>query len=267
MYSKFNCVINDDFYFDDIEDHYETGRAIYEDFKQQSKRCLKPFLLDNGHIDGSALKDNWFTINKADVFISHSHKDIEKVTAFAGWLKNTFGLTAFIDSCVWGYCDDLLKQIDDKYCKRNNSEIYDYYRRNYSTSHIHVMLSAALLEMIDKTECLIFFNTPQSIYLSRELDKIKGENNQKTLSPWIYYELSTANTIRPRTPERIKRLSESLEHFDEKRVNDSMQMEYDISAFIDNMPTLNDDLLDEWEYGYSGKKHALDVLYKLVSRK
>lgn len=27
------------------------------------------------------------SIAKADVFISHSHKDIEKVKAFAGWLK------------------------------------------------------------------------------------------------------------------------------------------------------------------------------------
>ena len=49
---------------------------------------------------------------KVYIFISHSHKDINKVIAFAGWLKTNFGLEAFIDSCSWGYCDELLKIID-----------------------------------------------------------------------------------------------------------------------------------------------------------
>lgn len=44
---------------------------------------------------------SWFPQIKADVFISHSHSDEKLAIIFAGWLYNAFGLTAFIDSCVW----------------------------------------------------------------------------------------------------------------------------------------------------------------------
>ena len=62
------------------------------------------------------MQANWFPQIKADIFISHSHKDEDLALALAGWLKVSFGLTAFIDSCVWGYANDLLKMIDYKYC-------------------------------------------------------------------------------------------------------------------------------------------------------
>lgn len=270
MYSKFNCDITDYFYNNFINKYHEKGRKIYEEFQQQSQNCLKPFLLDNGHIDGSALKDCWFSIGTADVFISHSHNDIEKVKAFAGWLNDAFGLTVFIDSCAWGYCDDLLKLIDDKYCKHKDGKTYDYQLRNYTTSHVHSMLSAALVEMIDKTECLIFYNTPQSIYLENELKEIN--KNNKTLSPWIYHELSTSNTIHSREPRRLIQLRESFEHLDSRKFTDSSkpQIEYDVSTIINNMPKLDDSLLIKWQSQYNGKKHekhALDVLYRLVSPK
>lgn len=156
MYSKFNCDISNYFYNEHINQYHETGRKIYESFQQQCECSLRPSLLDNGHIDGTAVKETQFSIAKADVFISHSHKNIEKVKAFTGWLKEKFGLIAFIDSCVWGYCDDLLKLIDDRFCKHQDGKTYDYKLRNYTTSHVHTMLSAALLGMIDRTECLIF---------------------------------------------------------------------------------------------------------------
>lgn len=67
---------------------------------------MKEFICDNGEIKGTALKEHWFKVNTADIFISHSHRDINKVRAFAGWLYHNFGLEAFIDSCTWGYADD-----------------------------------------------------------------------------------------------------------------------------------------------------------------
>lgn len=266
MYSKFNCEVTGYFYNTIFNKHCDTGRRIYEQFQQQSRDCLKTFLLDNGHIDGTSLKNHWFSILDADVFISHSHQDIEKVKAFAGWLKDVFGLTAFIDSCVWGYCDDLLKLIDDKYCKHSDGKTYDYQQRNYSTSHVHTMLSSALLEMIDKTECLIFYNTPHSIWLETELKNVK--DNKKTLSPWIYNELFTANILQQRKPSRLPRLHESFEHHD-SRFNDSTtpQIEYDVSASINNMIKLNDNLLNDWSSKYNNKEHPLDTLYKLISNK
>ena len=267
MYSKFNCNISDYFYNTVINQYCTTGRKIYESFQQQCENSLKPFLLDNGHIDGTALKDTWFSINNADVFISHSHKDSEKVKAFAGWLKDEFGLTAFIDSCAWGYCNNLLKLIDDKYCKHKDGKTYDYQLRNYTTSHVHTMLSAALLDMIDNTECLIFYNTPQSIYLKDELKDVT--NSEKTLSPWIYSELSAAKVLRQEIPNRLKHLCENFEQRYSSRINDSTfpPVEYDVSAIIKNMTQLNDNIFREWIQKHNKKEHPLDTLYKLLHLK
>lgn len=84
------------------------------------------------------MKEEWLKTQKYDVFLSHSHKDIDKVKAFSGWLYDMFGLKCFIDSCAWGYCDDLLRKIDDKYCWNKTGETYNYERRNYSTAHVHM---------------------------------------------------------------------------------------------------------------------------------
>ena len=266
MYSKFNCKISDDFYRKCLNEHYVAGKTIYEEFKKQSENCLKPFLLDNGHIDGSALKENWFSIKNADVFISHSHNDLDKVKAFAGWLKNNFGLTAFIDSCAWGYCDDLIQLIDDRYCINSDGKTYNYKLRNYSTSHVHAMLSTALLEMIDRTECLIFFNTPQSICLSEELQAISAGNKEKTLSPWIFQELSTAHTILPRKPERYKeQLRENYARMDFKSAIEYLHVEYDVTAITNKMPLLNEKHLTQWQSQHRRGDNALDELYKIVS--
>lgn len=188
--------------------------------------------------------------------------------AFAGWLYDSFGLTAFIDSCAWGYCDELLKLIDDKYCKHKDGKTYDYQLRNYTTSHVHTMLSAALLEMIDRTECLIFFyNTPQSIYLENELKNVS--NNQKTLSPWIYNELSATNILQQRKPLRLIRLHESFEHRDSNKFNDSTlpSFEYNVSSILNDMTKLEDKILTQWSLNHNNNEHPLYTLYKLVSPK
>lgn len=112
MFSKFDYKPTDYFYNTYLNSCLGKGQSIYSNFEKNSKDCLKKFIFDNGHIDGSSLKNHWFHVGKkVDVFLSHSHKDINKVQAFAGWLNLNFGLTCFIDSCVWGYCDDLLKKM------------------------------------------------------------------------------------------------------------------------------------------------------------
>ena len=258
MYSKFNLTISDYFYNSEINKHLETGKKIYDNFELQSKKCLKEFLYDNGNIDGTSMKENWFNIEKADIFISHSHKDITKVKAFAGWLYDQFDLIAFIDSCAWGYCDDLLKEIDDRYCKKADGKTYDYKQRNYSTSHVHMMLSTALSEMIDNTECIMFYNTPQSISYKDDLDTIKKERKKVTLSPWIYHELSMTMLIRPKEPERSMPMLENvIEHraFSEQN---SLNIEYDVEEIIRNFVPLTLDDLNMWKREYFILTHKID---------
>lgn len=201
MFAKFNYIPSNSFYNMELNKCQPLGCSIYSKHENEVKECLSEFITEDGIINGTALKEHWFSISKKDVFISHSHKDINKVKAFAGWLNQTFGLEAFIDSCAWGYCDDLLRKIDDKYCYNAKTNTYNYNLRNYTTSHVHMMLSTALTEMIDNTECIIFFNTPNSINLSEELDNVKGK--QSTISPWIdnyfnvLHSLTTQNTVSP----------------------------------------------------------------------
>ncbi len=116
----------------------------------------------------------------------------------AGWFKTVFGITCFIDSCAWGYVDNLLKMIDDKYCVKGkekeedkaSGKTYSYNKRNQSTAHVHMILNTALQKMIDKTECLIFLNTPNSIITDNMFDE------DYTASPWIYSELSFSKMVR-----------------------------------------------------------------------
>ena len=86
MFSKFVYTPSNYFYNHDLNPHLQSGNDMYHRFEVQAKDSLKNYIYKNGHIDGSALKKHWFSIGKADVFLSHSHKDINKVKAFAGWL-------------------------------------------------------------------------------------------------------------------------------------------------------------------------------------
>lgn len=132
--------------------NYQYGKNLYEDFQKTIRPSLESYIIDNGILDAEEIQKDWFPEVNAHIFISHSHKDKDLAIALAGWLRYKFGLDAFIDSCVWGYANDLLKILDDEYCKHSHSDLYDYNKRNYSTSHVHMLLMAALNKMIDKTE-------------------------------------------------------------------------------------------------------------------
>ena len=127
-----------------------------------------------------------------------------------------------------------------------------------------MMLSSALTEMIDKCECAIFLNTPNSINVSDEISKASDVKKEATLSPWIYHELSVLNIIEKKPPNR-----EYLEHRDSKlfEAQNNLKIEYDVSKFLSSMIVLSDDVIDEW--GKTNKKcdKALDELYKIVCQK
>ena len=177
---------------------------------------LDKYLSLDGSLDATAIEADWFPGVNAQVFLSHSHQDKDAVLRFAGFLYQNYRITSFIDSTVWGYANDLLKQIDDKYCvqctKPNGGHTYDYDKRNYSTAHVHMMLQGALAKMINRCEALIFINTPNSL----DMKDIGKES--ATSSPWIYSELLMANTFPARNPQYYEILKEerddSFEHFD-----------------------------------------------------
>jgi hypothetical protein len=230
-----------------------AGATLNETNTKVVEKALKDFL-ENGKIDGTKMRDHWFPEIKAEVFISHSHSDKTDAIKLAGFLAKNFGLNSFIDSCVWGYADDLLKQIDDQYCLNVARETYSYEKRNGSTSHVHMMLSTALGTMIDAAECVIFMNTPNSITSQAAVSK--------TQSPWIYYELGLMRLIRKRPPERL-----IMESFANKRAG--LQVEYSVP--LGNLTPLKaadlNGWVEQWAAARAGAVHALDLLYEVAPEK
>ena len=242
-----------------INPHLTSGRNLYSDHEEKVQKSLSKYITEDGNINGTALQKNWFPAKNVDVFLSHSHKDLNKAKAFAGWLKDNFGLTSFIDSCCWGYCDNLLKKIDDKYCYNKNKNTYDYDLRNYTTSHVHMMLATALTEVMEKSECIIFFNTPESIIMSDELKYIKNNENNETTSPWILYELSMMTSIKRSLPQRMN--GDYLTH--EQR--EALTIKYDISKQLRTLFQLNDKHLLDMANKYKNEQtHPLDILYSIT---
>lgn len=81
--------------------------------KKDIQNSLREFIGLDGIIDGTKLQENWFpTKQKFDVFLSHSHNDEKLAICLAGFLKEKLDLDTFIDSCLWRYSNDLLKELD-----------------------------------------------------------------------------------------------------------------------------------------------------------
>ena len=181
-----------------------------------------------GVIDGSNLQllNFPFTRRYYDVFISYSHNDENAALYLATFLRKK-GLSVFMDSTVWYSADDLLDAIDRKYSWADDNEHFDYTKRNFSTAHVHAMLSMAMLEAIKRSECCLFVESPHSLTLESGI-----ENH--TLSPWIYEEATFINNIQPSLPPRL--VSPELRMFCEGgniRIEDSTNNELMAKYAID----------------------------------
>ncbi len=231
----------------------ETGKRLFNEQQNNVKTALKNFIYKTNVLDGSKIQANWFPQSDADIFISHSHRDRTMALSLAGWLWDEFGLTSFIDSLVWGYANDLLKEIDNLYCLNDDGRYYNYNKRNYSTSHVHMMLSTALSMMIDKTECIFFLNTPNSICPADEI--------KRTNSAWIYFEIAITKLIEKRLPSRL--LVEGSKLFSERAIlKKSMEIMYKLD--LNHLNDLTTETLNKWEkFTYKSTEYALDKLYEL----
>ena len=270
MYRGFNLLLEDN-YFEKgyFEAFKKVGSESLSSQQTSIEETINSFVRNDGSLDGSMMQANWFPQIKADIFISHSHKDEKLALALAGWLKDSFGLTAFIDSCVWGYANKLLKMIDNEYCYQKETNTYNYQNRNYSTSHVHMMLSVALTQMIDNTECLFFLNTPNSITPDDTIIK-------QTESPWIYSEIAATRLIRKRS-RKIYRLKRMVESFSEGE-SPTLRIRHDIP--VDHLTDIDNSVLSNWknkwqevyinhdfpQYSEDLSVHALDKLYELTKQ-
>ena len=257
MFSGFNLSAIT-FSESDLEYFYQKGLDHFDKYKTTIETNLRKYICEDGSINGSMMQEDWFPQVSADIFLSHSHKDEKIVIAIAGWLNEAFNLNVFIDSCIWGYAPKLLENIDNNYCiskKEGDHTTYNYQKRNYSTSHVYMMLSIALTKMIDKSESLFFYNTPSSLTIDSTINK------NTTNSPWIYHELQTSKVIRhrPLSDYRKKRITKDaygpiLEHA-------QLDIRYDVT--LDHLVNIDAKTLVAWKNAYltTPCRYPLDKLY------
>lgn len=132
---------------------------------------------------GDGILEDFFPDVDVDVFISHSHDDLDLAKAVAGYIQSKSRSLCFIDSCVWGNIDILLKNLNEKFCQKSIN-LYDYDTSNHVTKHALIMLTTALSRIMFKASIFIFLNTRKSIV------KREDDGRYYIKSPWLYHELS-----------------------------------------------------------------------------
>lgn len=82
-------------------------------FKLDSEKIINHINnLSSNILDGENLLKSWFPLFKKEkfhIFLSHSHKDIDLVSKFAGWLYDNLNLKCFIDSAIWQNAKEIKK--------------------------------------------------------------------------------------------------------------------------------------------------------------
>ena len=246
----------------EFQSYIKCGESHLSEQKAKISDCLQNYII-NGIADGTRLGKEWFPEIEADIFISHSHADEKLAKGRAGWLHSTFGLNCFIDSCVWGYSDKLLENINDEYSdkqvKKEGGYVYNHEKCNTASKHVNTMLTIALYKMIDKTEVTFLLNTDNVI------SKYADVYQQATYSPWIYSEIICTEIVRKK-PISQYRDKDGLMHFFEKSElgNDGFSAAYEVS--LEHLNELDMQCLLEWKNLYEKHKvkYPLDSLYKLT---
>ena len=182
-----------------VEDCYEKlGDVIYATNITDVKSIIQNSTNDKGELDASKIQQAMFPTIDADIFLSHSSSDIGLAKLIAGQIQYVTNKRVFIDSAFWGNMYDLEYEINDKY-SRIGEDLFSYSRCLRVASNTRMLLATALSKMIYKTPYFIFLNTSKAMV----------ESN--TTSPWIYYEILTANQFLPVVKKSAIRLDEQTE--------------------------------------------------------
>lgn len=150
-------------------------------------------------------------LKNAQVFLSHSHADINKALEVKNYLENQIKRKVFVDSLFWDYKDDVLNELADELAEYNDiSRIEDTFT---------LILRESLQDMIEKCPYFVFLQSKNSVP-NQGLSRI-------THSAWIYEELKIAHSISESRPIPMM-----------KRMMESMQVFHDISAFLESFETI-----------------------------
>ncbi|MFB2701912.1 hypothetical protein [Aeromonas veronii] len=254
MFECYNLSLGDD-YKRQLDPYSILSKSSLHVEKQRAREKLREFYIDGfDKIDAKSLKNMWFPSYEipSHVFISHSHKDIEKAETFAAWLKSEFNIDSFIDSNIWGFAEELMMEINEAHSKISNN-LYSLEKANYTSSHVHMMLSSALTEVIDSCECLFFLNTNNSL-----------TSDETTCSPWIMHELLVSKVIN--RVQKVERVSLGLNHLIESVAKaESNYPKFHHHAHTDHLTEMGISKLMSWKSKKASNKGPYGQLTELYN--
>lgn len=256
MYKGFNLTLSDSFFSNDLSITQYDIVFDKEENKRKIRKKVKDLVNAEGVVSADDIVEDWFDGIEADIFISHSHRDEDLAINLAIWLQDEFGLTSFIDSCVWGNFVDLSKDFNNKFSRSDVSSNYDYNKAQNVFAHMNTILNTSLTKMIDKCEVVFFLNTENSII---ESSFSKGDI---TLSPWIYHELLISKIIRKTPHIRGSMESKFEEKVFDSMISESLKIEYDPE--VDHLYSLDEQNLKDWKRFARLQIHPLTVLYTIL---
>ncbi|WQU69460.1 toll/interleukin-1 receptor domain-containing protein [Helicobacter pylori] len=183
----------------------EAAKKIYELIKK-AKHSNDDIILNHNEIKEAFFSPFKPQLKNAQVFLSHSHADINKALEVKNYLENQIKRKVFIDSLFWDYKDDILNKLA-KY--DDISRIEDAFT---------LILRESLQDMIKKCPYFVFLQSKNSVS-NQGLSRI-------TYSAWIYEELKIAHSISAINESRPIPMMESMQVF------------HDISPFLKSFETI-----------------------------
>ncbi|RKV20015.1 TIR domain protein [Helicobacter pylori] len=174
-----------------------------------------PYSNDNIVLKRNEIKEAFFSpfkpqLKNAQVFLSHSHADINKALEVKGYLESKTNHKVFVDSLFWDYKDDVLNKLAE-YAEYDDNDI------SVIEDAFTLILRESLEDMIKKCPYFVFLQSKNSVSLNQGLSQI-------TYSAWIYEELRIAHSISSKS-----RLTIMMESF---------QVSHDISPFLEHLETI-----------------------------
>ena len=209
MHSGFNLILTDsdwkEIYFDGGIVSIGEVKSVPSHNDETYYKELLNELCQKSVLQADEIKKELFPSVKATVFISHSHDDLKKAMWLTNWLREAYKIRAFIDTDYWGNYKDILKCLNDMFCKDNSfpkRRMTRYYYEEVinATAHVHMMLISSINEMIDNTDWFFFINTPNSFQRGREGFLRKIPTRGQMPSPWIHHELNISRIVKRRRP-------------------------------------------------------------------
>lgn len=251
MYRAFNLKLDNN-----LLGSYREDRDKYEKIKEEFKDNLIRYIDTTEVLSAKKLKQYILPTADYDIFISHSHNDLDLALRLKSFLEK-FKLRVFIDSLYWLNITELQEKLNS-YHYNARTQLFDHATTMRVAEHCNMILASALSEMIDRCECVFFLNTDNSIASSRQV--VDGDT---TYSPWIYHEVYTTTIVKQHL-DRVRTIiaNESLRNsFSQKR--DAKLISYDVD--LSNMELVDIEKLRAWSSSVANNAtlHPLDLLYNI----